>query len=286
MDLAGTGVPPLTGPLADLHLHSTASDGTLPPEAVVARSAEAGLAAIALTDHDTLAGLPAAVTEGERRGVRVVGGCEFSVAAPWGEMHLLGYFLPAADEALGALLARQRTDRARRAAAMADRLRRHGLPVSDDAVLRVAGGGALGRPHVARVLLEAGVVTTLDEAFERWLRRGRPGFVPKSLPSLGEVAGVVHDAGGIVSAAHLKERGTRGALEQFVSQGLDAVEVRHPSHPPELEARLLGVARDLGLAPSGGSDWHGEIEAGSHGELGGSAVPLAWLEALEARRPA
>ncbi|HSE28315.1 MAG TPA: PHP domain-containing protein [Gemmatimonadales bacterium] len=269
-----------------MHLHSTASDGTLPPEAVVARCAGAGLAAIALTDHDTLAGLPAAMAAGDRLGVRVVGGCEFSVSAPWGEMHLLGYFLPAADAALEGLLVRQRADRERRAAEMAGRLRRHGLPVSDDAVRRVAGGGALGRPHVARVLIEAGVVGTMDEAFERWLRRGRPGFVPKTLPTLAGVADVVHAAGGIVSAAHLKERGTRAALEQFLPQGLDAVEVRHPSHPPELEARLLGTARALGLAPSGGSDWHGEIADGSHGALGTSAVPLDWLEALEARRPA
>lgn len=284
MDLAGTGVRPLTG-LADLHLHSTASDGTLPPEAVVARSAEAGLAAIALTDHDSLAGIPAAVDAGRRLGVRVVGGCEFSVAAPWGEMHLLGYFLPGADAALEALLARQRADRERRAGEMAGRLRQHGLPVSDQAVRRASAGGAMGRPHVARVLVEAGVVTTLDEAFDRWLGRGRPGFVPKVLPTLDEVAGVVHAAGGIVSAAHLKERGSRGALQHFQRQGLDAVEVRHPSHAPELEARLLGTARELGLAVSGGSDWHGEIAAGTHGALGSTAVPLEWLDALEARRP-
>lgn len=226
------------------------------------------------------------MAEGDRLGIRVVGGCEFSVSAPWGEMHLLGYFLPAADAALDGLLWRQRADRERRAGEMAERLRRHGLPVSDDAVRRVAGGGALGRPHLARVLIEAGVVATMDEAFERWLRRGRPGFVPKTLPALAEVAGVVHAAGGIVSAAHLKERGTRGALEQFLPLGLDAVEVRHPSHSPELEARLLGHARALGLVPSGGSDWHGEIADGTHGSLGSSAVPLDWLDALEARRPA
>ncbi|HJS46961.1 MAG TPA: PHP domain-containing protein [Gemmatimonadales bacterium] len=285
MDLAGPGVRPLTA-LADLHLHSTASDGTLPPEAVVARGAALGLAAVALTDHDTLAGLPAATAEGERLGVRVVGGCEFSVAAPWGEMHLLGYFLPPGDPDLEEFLVRQRADRERRAGEMAGRLRRHGLPVSDEAVRRVAGTGALGRPHVARVLLEAGVVGTMDEAFERWLRRGRPGFVAKTLPTLSVVAGLVHAAGGVVSAAHLKERGTRATLAQFQSEGLDALEVRHPAHSPDLEARLLDLARGLRLGISGGSDWHGEIAHGSHGALGASAVPLDWLDALEARRPA
>lgn len=286
MDLAGAGIRTLTGALADLHLHSTASDGTLPPEAVVARAAEVGLAAIALTDHDTLAGLAGAIAAGERSGIRVVGGCEFSVAAPWGEMHLLGYFLPPGDAGLEALLLRQREDRARRARAMVERLRHHDLPVSDEAVLRHAAGGSIGRPHVARALVETGVVGTVDEAFERWLRRGRPAYIPKVLPSLEEVAGQVHAAGGIVSAAHLRERGTRMALERFIEQGLDALEVRHPAHPPELEARLLGTARALGLVPSGGSDWHGEIAAGSHGALGSAAVPLEWLDALAARRPA
>ena len=279
------GVRTLTSGRADLHAHSTASDGIEPPEAVVARAGAAGLAVLALTDHDTLAGIPAAQEAGTRLGVRVVAGCEFSVAAPWGEMHLLGYFLAPGAVPLEALLQRQRDDRARRAAAMVDRLRAHDLPVTLEQVHVLAAGGAIGRPHVARALLEAGVVTTMDEAFERWLRHGRPGFMPKTLPTLAEVSGVVHALGGVVSAAHLRERGTRSALARMLEQGLDAVEVRHPAHPAELQARLAATAAALGLGCTGGSDWHGGDAASTHAPLGSHAVPLAWLEDLESRRP-
>ncbi len=254
---------------------------------MVRRAHAAGLAAVALTDHDTIAGLPEALVEGARVGVRVVTGCEFSVAAPWGEMHLLGYFLPAGAPELEAFLAECRADRERRARGMLARLRALGAPVDEAAVLEAAPGGAIGRPHVARALREAGHVATLDEAFDRFLGRGRPAFVEKALPPFAQVAALVHRLGGVVSAAHLKERGTRAMLVRLRQEGLDAVETRHPSHDPELRARLTDLALQLGLARSGGSDWHGEAEDGwTHGALGSQQVPAAWLDALEARRPA
>jgi len=151
----------LRGPIIDLHVHSTASDGELAPEAVVARAAAAGLAAIALTDHDTLGGVPAAIAAGERLGVRVVGGCEFSVAAPWGEMHLLGYFLSPGTKVLEDFLIECRADRSRRGRAMVDRLHRLGIPVSHEDVMAEAEGGAVGRPHVARALVRRGQVANV-----------------------------------------------------------------------------------------------------------------------------
>jgi predicted metal-dependent phosphoesterase TrpH len=130
-------------------------------------------------------------------------------------------------------------------------------------------------------------VRTLDEAFDRFLGRGRPAFVEKRLPAFREVAALVHRLGGVVSAAHLKERGTRTALRKLRDEGLDALETRHPSHDPDLRSRLTELALELGLARSGGSDWHGEAEDGwNHGALGSQQVPAEWLDELEARRPA
>lgn len=253
---------------------------------MVARAAAAGLGAIALTDHDTLDGVPEATAAGERLGVRVVAGCEFSVAAPWGEMHLLGYFLPSDSAPLGDLLRTSRADRERRGLEIAARLRGLGVPLEDADVLREAGGGAVGRPHVARALWRRGFVASEQDAFDRYLGWGRPANVPKRLPTLAEVARVVHEAGGVVSAAHLKERGSRALLAQLRGQGLDAVETHHPTHIPEVRARLTEHARVLGLCQTGGSDWHGDVpDLTPGGQLGGQGIPAAWLDRLEAARP-
>jgi Predicted metal-dependent phosphoesterases (PHP family) len=292
VDRARNGVPPLTSAgaptaagLVDLHVHSTASDGSLAPEAVVGRARSAGLAAMALTDHDTLAGVPAAVAAGERLGVRVVGGCEFSSAAPWGEMHVLGYFLPSHSPELEGFLARCRADRVRRAQEMVARLQRLGVGLDFDAVLSQANGGAVGRPHVARAIVRHGGAIDISDAFDRFIGRGRPAFVDKNLPSFREIADLVHSVRGLVSVAHIKERGTRSFLERLKREGLDAVEIRHPSHDPDLRARLTDIAMRLGLLRSGGSDWHGDPEPGeTHGSLGSQDVPIEWLERLEAVR--
>ena len=269
----------------DLHVHSTASDGSLSPEVVVGRARSAGLAAMALTDHDTVAGVPAAVGAGERLGLRVVGGCEFSSAAPWGEMHVLGYFLPSHSSELESFLERCRADRVRRAKEMVTRLQGLGVGLEFDAVLLQANGGAVGRPHVARAIVRHGGAIDVSDAFDRFIGRGRPAFVDKNLPTFREIADLVHSVRGLVSVAHIKERGTRTFLERLKREGLDAVETRHPSHDPELRARLTDNATRLGLLRTRGSDWHGDPEPGeTHGALGSQEVPLEWLERLEAQR--
>jgi predicted metal-dependent phosphoesterase TrpH len=294
VDRAGTGVPPLTtdgapaeAGVVDLHVHSAASDGEFPPARVVERARMAGLAAIALTDHDTLAGVPEAVAAGERLGIRVVGGCEFSSAAPWGEMHVLGYFLPSHSDELESFLERSRADRVRRAREMVARLQTLGVALDFDHVLQQAKGGAVGRPHVARAIVEQGGAVGVHEAFDRYIGRGRPAFVDKVLPSFREIAELVHSVRGLVSVAHIKERGTRSFLERLQREGLDAIETRHPSHDPELRARLTDIALRLGLLRTGGSDWHGDPAPGeTHGALGSQQVPLEWLERLDAHRTA
>lgn len=266
-------------------MHSTASDGSLPPEVVVERARRAGLVGMALTDHDTVAGVPAAVTAGERLGIRVVGGCEFSSAAPWGEMHVLGYFLPSHSAELESFLERCRADRVRRAREMVSRLQGLGVGLEFEDVLQQSKGAAVGRPHVARAIVRQGSATHVSDAFDRYIGRGRPAFVDKRLPTFREIADLVHSVRGIVSVAHLKERGTRSFLERLRREGLDAIETRHPSHDPDLRARLTDIALRLGLLRTGGSDWHGDPEPGeTHGSLGSQEVPLEWLERLEQLR--
>lgn len=272
--------------MIDLHCHSTASDGLFSPDQVIHHAHAIGLTAVALTDHDTLAGLPLAVATGEALGIRVVGGCEFSVAASWGEMHLLGYFLSPGASAVEAFLAEARGMRSARARQMVRLLQANGVAISMIDVEDEADGASIGRPHVARALRRRGHVSTIQAAFDKYIGPGRVAYVEKDLPTLRQVADLVHAHGGVVSAAHLKYHGTESTLRELMADGLDAVEVRHPSHDGDRVAILTEAALALDLARSGGSDWHGEeTTAGSHGSLGSQQVPDRWLDALDARRP-
>ncbi len=217
----------------------------------------------------------------------MISACEFSVQVRWGEMHLLGYFLPVSDARLEDFLVHARAGRDRRARAMVSRLTGLGLRIDFDSIQHIAQGGAVGRPHVARALLAAGHVATIQQAFDRYIGTGRPAFVEKELPQFRDVADLVHSVGGIVSAAHLKRHGTRTELALLCDEGLDAVETRHPSHDGETRATITEAADALGLGRTGGSDWHGELDAiGTHSRLGSQDVPDEWLPPLEQRRPA
>jgi hypothetical protein len=268
--------------LVDLHVHSNASDGEYSPADVVSRAAAADLSAIALTDHDTIDGVAAATAAGEQCGVRVVAGCEFSVGVSWGELHLLGYFLPLDDPDLRRFLDDQRTKRVRRAHAMVERLDRAGAPIEVDAVLAEADGGTVGRPHVARVLVREGLVPDINRAFSKFLADRRPAFVAKELPPLEEVTALVRAMGGVTSAAHLKLRASKVILAELKQQGVDAVEVLHPAHDDSTAARLDALASNADMLVTGGSDWHGEDMSGHDpAPLGSMNVPELWLENIE-----
>jgi len=282
VDHPGAGVPSLSQ-LADLHVHTTASDGTLEPSEVVRLAAQAGLAAIGLTDHDTMAGIEPGRRAAVALGVRVVSGCEFSVKVDWGEMHLLGYAMPDDDPELIETLARMRTNRSDRGRAMVAAIRKCGIALDYADVVGTAAGAAVGRPHVARALIARGAVRNLEEAFDRFLGRGRPAFVPKVLPALEEITSLIRRAGGVSSVAHPKDRATRQALVDWRSQGVDAVEVRHPSHSAPVRANLERWASELGLLTTGGSDSHGEAAASpSHSVVGGERIPIEWVDRVEA----
>jgi predicted metal-dependent phosphoesterase TrpH len=270
----------VTPPLIDLHTHSTASDGALPPEAVVAAARNAGLHAIALTDHDTVGGVREAVAAAAGSDLRVVPGVELSAVDASGETHLLGLHLTDLD-ALHARLAELRDMRRTRAERIVQRLNALGVRVTMDDVLEQAAGGAIGRPHVARALIANGWAADARTAFDRYLAAGRPAFVAKDRLSLADAIGMVHRAGGIAVLAHPGACATAERLQALAALGLDGVEVRHPSHDEGEMARILALTERLGLLPSGGSDWHGQQD-GSRA-LGVMRVPGEWLERQDAR---
>lgn len=264
----------------DLHMHSTASDGALPPHEVVAAAQRAGLSAIALTDHDTIDGLASARRAGAELGVRVVPGVELSAVDDGDEIHVLGLHL-SHPESLASALAELRETRRERAKTTVAILNSLGVPVTLDAVFAAAGDGAVGRPHIARALVAGGWARDFRDAFDRWLGTGKPACVEKRTVTFAEAAGLIHDAGGLAVYAHPGGAASRADLEELASLGLDGVEVRHPSHTADEIARLGALVADLALVPSGGSDWHGAPEA--YRALGSMKVSASWLDQQDER---
>jgi len=258
----------------DLHMHSTASDGSLAPSAVVDAARAAGLSAIALTDHDTLAGLQEAELAAAPLGIRVVRGVELSAIDGGLEVHLLALHVSRTDK-LEAQLANFRDGREERARNIVERLRRLGIDVDISTVMEEAGGGAVGRPHVARALIRGGHVRDSREAFDRFLGTGRPGFIPKARLGVGEAITIAHSAGALAIWAHPGPDGRRDRVEEFARLGLDGIEVRHPGHNGEDVKRLSALADFFGLVPSGGSDWHGSPQGPR--TIGCMHIPPAWL---------
>lgn len=264
----------------DLHAHTTASDGAVPPSELVEAAVRAGLKAIAITDHDTIAGSDEAVAAGERAGIRVVRGCELSAYDGDFEVHLLALHIRDTGAIAPSLegFQRERVDRGR---AIVDRLARAGAPINFDDVLAEAAGGALGRPHVARVLIRAGHAADHRDAFDRFLGAGRPAYVPKPRLDVADAISLAHSCGALAVWAHPGREGTRERLARIASHGLDGVEVRHPGHTPTDVVRLSRLAGEMDLVPSGGSDWHGATEG--YRTLGNMHIPEAWLDQQDAR---
>ncbi|BDG07013.1 PHP domain-containing protein [Anaeromyxobacter paludicola] len=269
----------------DLHSHSTASDGEFPAAEVAARAAAGGLAVWALCDHDSIAALPAGAEAAAAHGLRFVPGIELSVHLERREVHLLGHFVDPASKALRGfedLLAEKRRVRM---GEIIQKLAGLGIPLRPEQVERFSGGKTLGRPHVARALVEGGHAATVREAFDRYLGEGRPAYVGRYRLPAEEAIRMVHAAGGTATIAHPGvNRLERGELARLAEAGLDGIEIYHCDHNPSVRGKYLRCAAELGLVPTAGSDYHGPTITPDR-TFGSVTMSAAELEALESRRP-
>ena len=273
--------------MIDLHTHTTASDGRLAPADLVARAADAGVTVLSVTDHDTTAAAAAVTAACRDAGIEFVPGIEVTAVVDGEDVHILGYFIDPDAATLGAFLAEQRRRRVDRVRQMVARLAELGVTLDADAILApgVADNSkAAGRPWIARALVSAGVVANTREAFDRYLKRGQPAFVPRIGPLPAEVVAQIHAAGGLASLAHPGLFRRDDLIRSFAAAGLDALEAHHSKHTEEDTARYLGLADSYHLGVSGGSDFHGDPSHDVAG-IGGTSLPPERFHALKARRP-
>jgi predicted metal-dependent phosphoesterase TrpH len=276
----------------DLHTHSTCSDGSLTPAALAAAAAELKLEAVALTDHDTTAGVADFMAAAQAAGVRGLAGIEISAEHHPGAMHMLGYFFDPAHVGLQQDLVRLRQGRSERNRQILDKLRVLGIELTWDEVHALAGGDVVGRPHFAQALIKRGHVKDKDEAFAKFLARGRPAYAERFRLSPAESIRMIRSAGGVPVLAHpcslkLGQKQLRALLMELRTAGLEGLEVYHSEHHPNQTRLYHRLATELGLVMTGGSDFHGalmpDIKLGRG--FGGLRVPADLLPKLEARRP-
>jgi predicted metal-dependent phosphoesterase TrpH len=242
---------------ADLHLHTQFSDGTFTPEELVLHAQKHGLACIALTDHDTVEGCARAATACAAVKMEFIPGAELTAEHADTEVHILGYFLDTQNPLLLEKLARFQVDRQNRIHEMCAALNQAGIPLKAEAVFALANCKSPGRPHVARALVKEKLIGNLDEAFERYLKKGRPAWVPKTKMSALESVELIHQAGGLAVMAHPGLNRTDEIIPDLVDAGLDGIECFHTKHSTVMAERYLEIAEKHGLLVTGGSDCHG-----------------------------
>ena len=273
--------------MIDLHLHSTFSDGTFAPEALVRMAKEIGLEAISITDHDTVDGTGEAVTAGKKYGVRVVSGVELSVFLDDFNFHLLGYYFDWKDEGLEAKLDVLQGSRNRRNSVIISQLQNLGLDISEAELREVSSSGQTGRPHIARLLVEKKVVRDIDQAFTLYLRKGRPGYARRFIYHAAEAISLIHDSGGCAVLAHPAQISRSSQLlsdllGHLKSMGLDGIETYYPNQKGSFRKTLHRLAAHHGLFETGGSDYHGDIRPNTAmAGRQGNSVPLELLELLD-----
>lgn len=273
----------------DLHSHTTASDGSLTPEELVRLAKQQGVTTLAVTDHDTIAGLPRAMAEGEQVGVDVLPGIEISCLYGETELHILGYFINPDDPRLEPALAQYRASREDRNPRIVQRLQELGCALTYAEVKAAAGTATVGRPHIAQALVRKGYVNSVSEAFDRYLADDAPAYLPRRLPSPAEAIGLLRQIGGIPVLAHpvytsrLKEPFEQ-VCETLKGLGLLGIEALYSSHNRQQTERYRSISRNQGLLVTGGSDFHGEAKPNllvgtGYGNL---AVPSDLLEPMRA----
>ena len=277
----GAGHPPPVRYPMELHCHSTASDGTYSPTQVVGMAAARGVRALALTDHDTTAGVTEAAGIAAQHGIALIPAVELTCSVERGEVHLLGYFVSVGDADFQAKLAQFRTGRDVRGEAIVAKLHTLGIPVQWERVKALAGDGAVGRPHVARALIEVGAATSVDDAFDRYLGRGRPAHVERQRLTPVEAVQLVRAAGGVPVLAHpLSVLNIEATLAEMIPAGLLGIEAYYGAYKPEERGALADIATYHNLITTVGSDFHGDVHGGA--VIGGTPGPPDVLSRLVA----
>lgn len=269
--------------MIDLHLHTTASDGRSSPAALVAEVAARGVTTMAVTDHDTTAGLAEARAAASAAGLTFFDGIEVTAVHGGRDIHVLGYFIDPTNAGLATFLTAQRERRRERLVEMAEKLARAGVPVGIDTVIALAPPGkSLGRPALAQALVSAGYVRDVAEAFDRYLAEGRPAYASRDGADPATVVGEIRRAGGIAAMAHPGKMNKDDIIAPMVEAGMEAIEVFHPDHSLDDQIRYREFAVRFNLVATGGSDYHGPGSGREHG-LGVVSLPPPALEALLAR---
>ena len=267
--------------LADLHLHTRFSDGTWSPEELVSQARVHGLATLALTDHDTVEGCAPMALACAAAGLDFIAGAELTAQQNGDEVHILGYGLEARDPKLLAETAKFQAVRQDRIREMVMRLNQLRVPLAAEAVFALANCRAPGRPHVARALVKAGLCSNLDEAFERFLKKNRPAWVPKFKMSAAEAIALIHHAGGVAVLAHPGLNRTDNVIRGVVEAGLDGLECFHTKHSSGAVAHYIEVAARFHLLITGGSDCHGVSKG--RPLIGTVKLPGHYVEKLKCR---
>lgn len=255
----------------DLHLHTTHSDGSFSTREVMTFAKQAGVTALAITDHDIVEGIAEATAIGAELGIEVVPGVEISSRLGESELHILGYFLNWTDPLLAQRLSSLRDSRHTRNPKIVQRLNELGIPITYEEVRALAGTESVGRPHIARLLMEKKFVTSAKEAFDRYLANGRPAFVDRELPEPAQAVQWIREAGGVPVLAHptwvrTSADGLRTLIRELKATGLGGIEVHYSTHTPSQTTEYLNLAKQCDLVVTGGSDFHGvtkpDIEVG------------------------
>ncbi len=265
---------------ADLHLHTNFSDGTYTPEELAGRARELRLAAVALTDHDTVEGCARMAVACELAGLEFIPATELTAEVDGNELHLLGYFVDTQNPRLLAEMTRFQRVRQNRIREMVARLNQLNIPIQADAVFGIANCRSPGRPHVARALVMGGFCANLDEAFERFLKKNRPAWVPKFKISAVDAIELIHQADGLAVMAHPGLNRADEIIPGLVRAGLDGVECFHTKHTPTASEHYVRLANELGVLITGGSDCHG-LNKGKP-LIGTVKLPYEYVERLKA----
>jgi 3',5'-nucleoside bisphosphate phosphatase len=266
---------------ADLHLHTQFSDGTFTPEELVAHAQRHGLACIALTDHDTVEGCARAATASASAGLEFIPGAELTAEHADTEVHIIGYFLDPQNPVLIGKIAKFQAVRQNRIREMVAALNLVGIPLRAETVFALANCKSPGRPHVARALVKEKLIGSLDEAFERYLKKGRPAWVPKTKMSALEAVELIHQAGGLAVMAHPGLNRTDEIIPALVEAGMDGIECFHTKHSPVMAGRYLELAGKFHLLVTGGSDCHGFSK--NKPLIGTVKLPYEHVEKLKAK---